>query len=284
MNTATTTSAREAEIEITPPGGEVMAAPPSRDALVDLIERVALSDAPIERLEKLIELKERVDAEADRRAREHYEADANRAFVAAMVAVQGEVRPIVENALNTHTKSRFATLDAIHKGVKPIASKHGFASSYSQGADAPANHYRVIMDLMHLGGATRTYQADVPIDGPGFKGSENKTATHAFGSTMSYGRRYIMLMAFDISTGDDDGGNAATRDTAPTITAEQAAELRALMVKHGRDEAGFITYATSKGFPIERLEDLPASQFAASKALVSAPRKTNAAQKSTGRG
>ena len=50
---------------------------------------------------------------------------------------------------------------------------------------------------------------DLALDGVGLKGNPNKTAVQASGSTISYGRRYLKLMVFDVVlTNEDNDGNA----------------------------------------------------------------------------
>mgnify|MGYP002040969543 CR=1 FL=1 len=109
------------------------------------------------------------------------------------------------------------------------------------------------------------------MDANGMKGQQNKTATHAFGSSMSYGRRYLLLMVFDIAlTNEDDDGQAAGRrppvdygnrreyDAAPvqSINQEQHERLRTLIDEVGADTRRFCAYLRVDG-----LSSLPASRF-----------------------
>ena len=64
---------------------------------------------------------------------------------------------------------------------------------------------------MSLGGYTRRYHIDMPADGKGAKGGDVMTRTHATGSAVSYGKRYLLIMIFNLTMGGEyeDDGNAA---------------------------------------------------------------------------
>ena len=55
----------------------------------------------------------------------------------------------------------------------------------------------------------------MPADGKGAKGGDVMTKTHATGSAMTYGQRYLVKMIFNIAVGADDDGRAA--GAQPTI-------------------------------------------------------------------
>ena len=50
----------------------------------------------------------------------------------------------------------------------------------------------------------RQHHIDLPLDNVGTKGTVNKTGVQATGSTNAYGRRYLVLMIFNVSTEDED--------------------------------------------------------------------------------
>jgi hypothetical protein len=73
----------------------------------------------------------------------------------------------------------------------------------------------VICRVSHQNGHSRTYQIDMPADGKGAKGGDVMTKTHATGSAVSYGMRYLLKMIFNIAVSDkDDDGNAAANGGA----------------------------------------------------------------------
>lgn len=236
------------EIAIAP---EPVNAPPADLAMIQMIERVALNpDVDIEKMRAVLDMRT-----------EMMDRDAEVAFSAAMSDVQSEMRPVVAESTNDQTRSKYAKLDAIAKAIDPIISKHGFSKSFGQGETDKQNHYRVTMELRHRAGFKKDYFLDVPVDAAGMAGKVNKTATHALGSTMSYGRRYIKLMAFDIATGDDDDGNGATG--SETITADQFRTLRDKIEEAGADEPKFLRF-----FKVNELQDLPMNAFGKADAML----------------
>jgi hypothetical protein len=181
--------------------------------------------------------------------------DAKRAFNVAMGEAQAEMPQILRDATNTHTKSRYATLEAISKRMNPIITKHGFSLSFGTGkADLP-DHYRVTCEVEHIGGHTKHYHADVPSDAAGSQGTRNKNATQAFGSTMTYGRRYLKMLIFDVATTneDDDGIMAGSGES---ITDEHLQQLRELIEEKNIDIARFCKF-----LGVEALPDLPDARF-----------------------
>ncbi len=71
---------------------------------------------------------------------------------------------------------------------------------------------------------------------------------------MSYGRRYLKLLIFDIATSDDDDGNAA--GAGPTVSPEQFTILRDLIETSGSRESAML-----KAFGAPSLEQFPAAKF-----------------------
>lgn len=197
----------------------------------------------VDKLERLLAMQERV-----------LDREAEQAFNAALRAAQDEIHPIVKNRKNDSTKSSYADLEAVSDAIDPVFRKHGFSQSFGT-ADCPLEgHYRVTCRLSHTGGHHRDYQADVPADTVGLKGNQNKTATHGFGSALSYGRRYLKLLIADVATTDDDG-RAAGKATG-FISKEQLAVLNGLADAVGADKIAFCKYAK-----IDSFSDIPADQY-----------------------
>lgn len=214
------------------------------EAMLALIERVARDpQSDIEKLERLVAMRERLETR-----------EAERQFNAAMAAVQAEIPIVLRDRTNTQTNSKYATLERIAKAIMPIVAKHGFSVSF--GMDEPKQPDCCgITAIVSNGGYSRNYRADVPIDAAGLKGVVNKTKTHAFGSTASYGRRYLLCMIFNVATGDDDDGNTAG-NAKETISEDQAMQLRELIEATNSDQAKLLAY-----LKIESVADIPADKF-----------------------
>jgi hypothetical protein len=258
MTAATKPEALDAEI--VQPAYHAPAVVDQQAAMLSMIERVALNpDLPIERLNQLLDMKERIDD----RAREERARDAEAAYYEAMAACQVELKehPVIKNKDNTQTHSKYADLAAISKAVDAVIHRHGFMVSFQPGGKNEAGDEIVRYTIAGKGHVERG-EAVLPTDDKGPKGEVNKTKLHGFGSTMSYGRRYLKLMLFDIATGDDDDGNKGGA-TGSTISADQFRNLRDLIGRAGADEAKFL--ATLK---VSMLEELPASRYDAATTML----------------
>ena len=219
---------------------------PATDAMLAMIERVASNpDADLAKMEALLAMRR---SEEDR--------GAEREFDAAMARAQSQMHTVVRDRNNDQTRSKYATLEAISKALKPIWTQHGFSLSFGTAADGPEGHHRVTCRVSHSGGHSRDVAADIPVDDKGMKGQVNKTGTHAFGSTVSYGRRYLTMMIFDIATGDDDDGNSAGRAPEPFIVAEQYQMLMGEIETRGASEQAMLDF-----LKVEDLHQITETQF-----------------------
>jgi len=231
----------------------------SASAIISVIERaVSNPDVDIDKMERLLAMQERVMAR-----------QAEQAFNEAMMAAQADIEPVARDAYNSHTKSRYARLETISRAITPVITKHGFAMSFGTADSSLEGHYRVTCEVTHCDGYSKQYHVDMPSETAGFKGGANKTATHAFGSAMSYGRRYLTLLIFNIATEDDDG-QAAGR--GKTITDAQCNELLALAEDAEADKRAFCEWLRVDSFKV-----IPANRFGEAKsALLRKKAKVNA--------
>lgn len=212
-------------------------------ALLAMIERAARDPATdIDKMERLFHMHERVMARS-----------AETAFNTAMAAAQAELKPVVRTLTNKQTNSKYADLAAISDAVDPIIHKHGFGVIASEFRSDLEHHVGVRCEITHAAGHSKSYDFHVPTDGAGIKGNANKTPTHAYASTITYGRRYAKCAVFDVATKNDTDGNAATA----TITDEQAETIKLALEATGGLLPKFCAY-----YRLEKLTDLPASKFA----------------------
>lgn len=217
-------------------------------AIISMIERTVRDvSIPIDRLEKMLELRDRIEGR-----------NAERAFDAAMTAAQSEMRPVAKDSSNPQTRSKYASYNALDSALRPTYTHHGFSLSFNTGT-ATENEIEIICDVAHRDGHKRPYKIPMPRDGKGAKGNDVMTKTHATGSATTYGRRYLLQMIFNIVTGDDDGNAASglTSRTDGTVSEEQVLRIQSLIVEVGADIPRFLKF-----FKVETVEDLPASQFA----------------------
>lgn len=172
------------------------------DAILQAAQNPAMD---VDKLKSLFDLQERMQ---DRQAAQ--------AYAAAMVDAQSEMRAVGKDRTNTQTNSDYATLEAIDAAIRPIYTRNGFSLSFGT-ADSPLEkHVRITCKVTHRDGHSESFEYDNPMDDVGIAGKVNKTPTHARGSAVTYGRRYLTLMIFNLTTGlHDDDGNGATSEPEP---------------------------------------------------------------------
>lgn len=183
----------------------VQQAPQASQSLLPMIDKlIERPDFDVEKLERLLDMQERI---MTRSAMEQ--------FNAAMAMMQDELPSIAERGKAHNTK--YATFEDINDVAKPIMKTHGFAVSFRvhniQGG------IEVTGVLMHKGGHREETTMTLPLDTSG-----SKNAVQAVGSSVSYGKRYVMSALLNITTrSEDDDGESA----APTkrVTSFQAAQI-----------------------------------------------------------
>jgi len=224
------------------------------DPMISMIERIALDPTvPLDRLEQMLAMKERLEDRNRALAREDREYDAKRAYFKAMSACQNELPVVIKRQRNTHTNSNYADLAAIEEQAMPVIHRHGFGVTFQPDGYNEKGELQIKWEITHDEGHSRSDVAGIPVDGAGSQGKVNKTGTQAFGSTATYGRRYLLCMLFNISTGDDKDGNA---DHPEPISEQQLAELRDLIEAINADAD-----KVCARYKIEALPDLPAKLF-----------------------
>ncbi len=195
----------------TPSATASLEAHPTADstAIIQVIERAALNpDVDIDKMERLLQMQERV---MDRQAM--------MAYSTAMAAMQTELPSIEEHGQGNNGK--YATLEDIVDTVRPILQKHGFAVSFR--IQTQERGIQVTGVLTHKDGHREETSMLLPADMSG-----NKNAVQAFGSSTSYGKRYVLSALLNITTrGQDDNGNAA--GGVRLVTPFQAGQIQRLI-------------------------------------------------------
>lgn len=217
-------------------------------AIMSLIEQIALNpDVDVEKMRAVMDMKMQM-----------FNRGAEIEFNAAMARVQAEIEPVARKAQNNQTNSTYAKLEHINEQCSHIWTKHGFALSFGS-ADCPKDgYYRITCVCSHSAGHKQNYQADLPEDVAGIAGKANKTGIHGFGSTMSYGRRYMTNMIFNITMKNEDkDGNKPQIKTG--LNDAQLKVLRDALKVIGMTEAQFcqhkkINVVSLDEFPPQRLK------------------------------
>ena len=236
--------------------------PTQETSLIDVIARAASDPAvDVAKMEKLLEMHTKIVAK-----------NSEDEFNIAMNAAQSEISRIAADAENTNTRSRYATYAKLDRVLRPVYIRHGFSLSFDTDPTAPVGFVHVKCYVSHAAGHTRFYNAVIPWTSKGPKGQDVMTDTHAAGSAMQYGMRYLLKFIFNIAIGaEDDDGNAA--GAGPKLNEEQVAEINNLIKK---TDSGSGTYVSSYLGYISKLakctinivEEIPASIFKDAKAVL----------------
>lgn len=183
-------------------------------------------------------------------------------FAIAMSECQSEMPNILKTKENKQTHSKYESLDALNKVISPVYTSHGFSISF--GTDTAPNDdnpmIRVTAEVSHRGGWFKDYHYDLPYDMAGIAGTVNKTKIHASGSTLSYGRRYLLKLIFNLTTVDelDDDGNSNGQSEVEAMgyEIERLKKVGAAIIEH----CGVIN-VIKYGIEIEMLADAAESWF-----------------------
>ncbi len=139
---------------------------------------------------------------------ERHEANkAKKVFASDFAVAQSQIEAVVKAKYNPQTKSKYAGIDDVIGMAKPVYTEQGFSIIYYEGETKVAGHIRVCADVLHRAGHKETYHYDVPLGGVGIAGKVNMTKIHAKATSVTYGRRYLLCMIWNIPTQDDDGND-----------------------------------------------------------------------------
>lgn len=217
-------------------------------ALISMIERAARDPSvDIAKMERLFEMQQRAVA-----------THARASFLAALSDMQATL-PAVARKGTGHNSARYARFEDVIETVKPKLAEHGFSLTFRTSHEGAA--IRVVGVLGHRDGHQEETSLPLPADATG-----NKNNVQAWGSSISYGKRYVAMSLLGIATQDDDDGNKAGNGI---ITEDQIKELHALIKDARVDPA-----AVANHYAVGEFSDMTAKQFAHAKAgLIARKRK-----------
>lgn len=192
-----------------------------------LIDKAISQGINPDQLGKLMDLQERWE-----------KSRASEAYNRAMVAAQAEMPTVIKERANAATHKNYAPLEDVQFAIKPVYVAHGFSLNFGTEQSHLANHYRVTCEVLHVEGERRQFSVDIPIDDAGPRGEKNKSATQGAVSAMSYGRRTLVCMIFNVNVADQDKDGTSLI----YVGAEQIKYLKDLLVETGGDEARFLKW------------------------------------------
>lgn len=168
--------------------------------------------------------------------------------------------------LGAKGKMKFARWEDMATIIDPLLDREGFTISFdTEERTKDGGGSVVIGELTHVDGFSRTARFSLPLDtGPG------RNNLQAAGSTLSYGKRYVVEMLLNIvrKGDDDDGVKGGTRYISP----EKKKEIEKLIQETGTDIKAFFQHFGVNS--IDEIEEKHAT--AAVNALVSKKTKMEA--------
>jgi hypothetical protein len=152
-----------------------------------------------------------------------------RVFNAAMAACQSEMEPVLRDSVNPGVRSKYAKLEAIDQQMRPIYTRHGFSVRFGSAPAPQPGWMRITCTVAHESGYFEENYLDSPVSTQGSQGGRiAMTPVQAVGSVVTYLRRYLLGMVFNIVqadvVGEDNDGEPLRAAAAPMPRAPKVAD------------------------------------------------------------
>lgn len=219
-------------------------------SIVQIIDKI--SQTPNLTLESIVVLERLVALQERREAQTRKEL-----FEAALLRVQRAAPRILQNGLMDRGPGKgqipYAKREDIDGVMRPIYQAEGFTVTW----DGPATADGSKIDV--TGTFTCCGHTEVKHWICGADSSGGKTGPQAVSSTISYGKRQISKMVWDIIEEGLDK-NGARRVDVKSITQDQADDIRTRMNDLAQSKPGILLSKLCQKYGINRPEDLKMSQ------------------------
>jgi len=209
-------------------------------SLIEMALSKGADEKALEKLEKVLELQERWEAN-----------EAKKAYVKAMAEFKKEAPAIIKDKENKQFKSRYSSIDALVNSSIPVLSKNEISHNWSFGT-AENNWPTVTCTLTHSMGHRESVTMSAP---PDTSGGNSKNPIQQIKSTHTY----LKIATFEAVTGLvsreanlDDDGNGATE----YISEEQKKALVNEVAKRKIDVKKFNDH-----LKVKSIDELPANRF-----------------------
>ena len=128
-----------------------------------------------------------------------YQSEQIDQLATALAKAQGEFTPAIKDAANPFFKSKYANLCSVYKSCQEPLSKNGLSISQPTMRDENGQ-WILVTKLLHSSG--QWMSSHTPI-------ITAKADIQAFGSAVTYARRYALSALVGVVTDEDDDGEAA---------------------------------------------------------------------------
>lgn len=217
-----------------------MVVPPSTliASPAEAIRQAVKEGADLDKLEKLLALQERWDAN-----------QAKKAYHQAMAQFKANPPKIEKDKNVAYKEVRYshASLANVCEKVNAELSKHGLSASWIPKQNNEG--ISITCKITHILGHSEEATLSAPADTSG-----SKNSIQAIGSTITYLQRYTLFSATGLAANDqDDDGKASEVEH---ISDDQAIHIRNLLADSGANVSRFLKY-----LEVEKIEDILKSDY-----------------------
>ena len=145
-----------------------------------------------------------------------YQSEQINELATALAKAQGQMKHAIKDSVNPHLKSKYADLASVIDAVRVPLSENGL--SFTQPIRVENNVTVLETVLLHTSGQWIKSRVIVNVE------STNKNAIQAFGTVLTYLRRYSLSSLIGISQDDDDGHSATNTPVTPVTPQVKAQE------------------------------------------------------------
>lgn len=175
----------------------------------------------------------------------------------ALVKAQKEFGPALKTSTNPHFRSRYADLSACIEAVIDALNNNGIFLLQKNYDCADG----IMVETVFVHESGEMLECGI-VHFPA-----TKKDPQGYASALTYGRRYSLMAACGIAPEDDDGQAASHQkaqkaeqkpEPAPVITAEQAADIEALISEVNADKKGLLEWVSQNTqTKVTKVEQIP---------------------------
>lgn len=146
-------------------------------------------------------------------------------LAAAMASVQGKMHAATKSSVNPHIGNKYADLGAVFEACRDLLAENQLAVMQWPGPyDAEAQTLSLTTVLTHASGQWLSQELTIPVAKMRVRGGgEAPMSAQAYGSAITYARRYALAAVVGITQEDDDGNAASHAPAQPQAAAPQSA-------------------------------------------------------------
>lgn len=225
--------------------------------VIRLIDALKDKNLPVESVEKLVTLHERI---SDRQAAQE--------FAEALAAFQQECPPIpktrrakIATGGGASFGYAYASLEDITAAVRPFLHARGF--SYSWDTTVTDKMMTAICTLRHLNGHAVTSAFTAPTDSRAGMSEQQK-----YGAALMYAKRQTLIDVLGLTTCDQDTPDTPPPGSLEPISGKEAADLESMIEEVGADKRKFL-----KLYGVSKVEELTRHNLAGALAVLEQRRR-----------